>query len=105
MKLVFGAIGGLILGVGSTLPHNAQAQTYLESYTPNNDRCFDVTYRQQVDRVNTRGVRIHGPSYQPVPHFASKVGGRIVQQYNAPVFLETRTTVVPEHYSLRRVSC
>jgi hypothetical protein len=97
----FAAIGVSIV----IAPSIASADIYLERVTPQNDRCYQVNYHQQVDQVNTRGRLISGPSRSFVPSIVKQVGGTARDVYNPAIYLTTRRMVRPEYYSMVPTGC
>lgn len=81
---------------------SAQARIVQEEYQPQNDTCYTVNYRQQIDAVNTRG-RLARREYHELEFNPARGVARSV--YTPPVFIETRRVVEPEHYSLSPVRC
>ena len=84
---------------------SAQAQTFTEEVVPNNDLCYRVIYKKQVDLVNPQGVLRQAASNEFRTNIVYQQGGVARNVYNPALYEETRTMVSPEYYSMRPTAC
>ncbi|GJE45208.1 hypothetical protein [Methylobacterium soli] len=99
----FLAMAALALSVSATT--SALAQSYTEEVVPNNDTCYRVMYKKQVDLVNPQGVLQQPSSNEFRSNIIYQHGGVARNVYNPAIYLETRTVVSPEYYSMRPTGC
>jgi hypothetical protein len=90
----------VILGVGflALTAAAAEAKTYTVEVTPNNDKCYIVNYVPATYLVNTRGKLVKGERRVWVGEIAD--GNTIYHRRVPATYLETRTLVEADHYSL-----
>lgn len=94
------ALGALIV---MAAPLTAEAREYTVEVTPDNRTCYQVNYIPATYKVNTRGHLVRGASRDWEGTIAD--GNVIVHRRNPAVYIEKRTLVEADHYSLRKVSC
>jgi hypothetical protein len=101
--------GAAIVAAAVLVPAAASAEVYTVRVTPNNSNCFAVTYRQQVEQINTRGKLVRPPSptfsYTPPARVPGGPTGLVIQGLDPALYLETRRVVEPEHYSMAPTPC
>lgn len=81
----------------------ADARTYREEVTPNNDKCYVVKYIPALYQVNTRGKKVSGESKSWVGEIAD--GAVVIKRRNPAVYIQTRKLLESDHYTLIPQGC
>ena len=101
-KLVIAAVAVAAVGVLAT---EANARQRVVDNTPSNRNCFVIDYVPQLVRVDTRGRLVQREGRSTTYNIVHNVGGTAVIQRNPAIFMERRTVIEQDHYTMRPAPC
>ncbi len=97
-------LAGAVVAAG-TMITQAEARTRVVDNTPSNRQCFTIEYVPQLVRVDTRGRLVRPEGRATTYNIVHNVGGTAVIQRNPAIFMERRTVIEQDHYTMRPAPC
>lgn len=83
----------------------AMARQSKVEVTPNNKSCFEIAYVPAVYAVNTKGKLMRKEGVDRSYAIVEQVGGTATFTRQPAVYMEKRTLLEPDHYSMAPVGC
>jgi hypothetical protein len=94
-----------VLAAAGVMATEANARQRVVDVTPSNRQCFTIDYVPQLVRVDTRGRLVQREGRSTTYNITHNVGGTAVIQRNPAIFMERRTVVEQDHYTMRPAAC